>query len=260
MTCVDEYILVSGTIKIPKTGTPAAPNNRNNIITKSCAPFINSIKEINNTQLYNAKDIDSVMPMYNQIEYSHSYSKRSEILCQYCINESYLGNNDAIANFPADNNSSASFKLETEIAGRTGYDGTKNVKIRVPLKYLSKFWRTLEMPVINCEINLILTWSARFFKVDASIANEEPAFTITDTKLFVSVVILSTQDNPKLLEQLKSGFKKTINWNKYHPKITEEQQNRYLYFLIDPSFNGINRPLGGTSYTRYYLPLVEIND
>ena len=108
--------------------------------------------------------------------------------------------------------------------------------MRVPLKYLRNFWRTLEMLLINCEINLILNWYARCFIIDAPIDGQEPAtFTITDTKLFDPVVTLSTQDNAKLLEQLKSGFKRTINWNKYEPKVTLEQQNRYLDFLSNPS-------------------------
>ena len=106
------------------------------------------------------------------------------------------------------------FKHKTKIAGRIGNDGTKNVKIRVPLKYLSNFWRTLEMPFINCEINLILTCSARSFVIDAPIDGQESTFTITDTKLYVPVVTLSTHGNAKLLEQLKSGFKRTVNWNK----------------------------------------------
>ena len=101
--------------------------------------------------------------------------------------------------FPADNNKSASFKFKTKIAGRIGNNGTKDVKIRVPLKYLSKFWTTIEMPLINCEINLVLTWSAKCFIIDDPIAGQEPTFTITDTKLYVTVVTLSTQDNAKLL-------------------------------------------------------------
>ena len=67
------------------------------------------------------------------------------------------------------------------------------------------------MPLINCEINLILTWSARCFIIDSLITCQEPTFTITDTKLYVPVVTFSTQDNAKLLQQLKSGFKRTIN-------------------------------------------------
>ena len=102
----------------------------------------------------------------------------------------------------------------------------KNVKIRVPLKYLSNFWRTLEMPLINCEINFILTWSNRCFMIDNSSDDQVPTFRITDTKLNVPVVTLSIQDNAKLLEQLKSGFKRTITWNKHEPKVTVEQQNQ----------------------------------
>ena len=122
------------------------------------------------------------------------------------------------------------------------------------------------MPLINCEINLILTWSNRCFIIDNPIASQEPTFTIIDTKLYVPVVALSVQDNAKLLEQLKSGFKRTITCNKYEPRVTLEQQNRYLDFLINPIIQRVNRlfvlPLqnngGRTSNTRYYLPLVEV--
>ena len=96
------------------------------------------------------------------------------------------------------------------------------------------------MPLINCEINLILTWSANCFIIDAHIANQIPTFTIAVTKLYVPVVHLSTQDNVKLLQQLKSGFKRTINWNKYHSKVTVQKQNRNLDYLIDLSFQGVN--------------------
>ena len=81
----------------------------------------------------------------------------------------------------------------------------------VPLKYLSNFWRTLEMPVINCEVNLILTWSSTCVLIAIGNANQAATFAITDTKLYVSVVTLSTQENAKLLQQLKSGFKRVTN-------------------------------------------------
>ena len=74
------------------------------------------------------------------------------------------------------------------------------------------------------------------FIIDPAIAGQEPTFTITDTKLCVPVVTLSTQDNARLLQQLKSGFKRTINWNKYQSKVTVQEQNRYFDFLIDASF------------------------
>ena len=102
----------------------------------------------------------------------------------------------------------------------------------MPLKYLSNFWRTLEIPLINRKINLILTWSEDCIISSATGATK---FKITDTKLYVPVVTLSTQDNAKLLQQLKSGFKRTINWNKCQTKVSTERQNQYLDFLIDLS-------------------------
>ena len=90
------------------------------------------------------------------------------------------------------------------------------------------------MLLIFCESNLILNWSGRCFIIDAPIANQEPTFTIT--KIYVLVVTLSTQDNAKLLQRLTSGFRRKINWNKYHPKVAVEQQNQHLEFLISPSF------------------------
>ena len=80
---------------------------------------------------------------------------------------------------------------------------------------MSNFWRTLEIPLINCEVNLILTWSADCVIIYTNVANQIPTFTITETNLYVPVVTLSTQDNAKLLPQLKSGFKRTISWSKY---------------------------------------------
>ena len=138
----------------------------------------------------------------------------------------------------------------------------------VPLKYLSNFWRTLEMPLINCEISLQLKRSKKCILVAGTANNQNPSFQINDTKLNVSVVTLSTQENIKLLKQLESGFKRTINWNKYLAKTTNQVQNRYLDFLIDPSFQGVNRLFvlsfkdddGRQSHKQYYLPTVEIKD
>ena len=119
----------------------------------------------------NEKDIDIVMTMYNVIKYSHNYSKTSGSLWQYYRYEPFLDDDGAIADFPDDNNNSALFKFKTKIAGRIENNGTKDVKIMVPLKYLSNFWRTLEMPLINCKINLILIWSANCFVIDAPVNN-----------------------------------------------------------------------------------------
>ena len=136
------------------------------------------------------------------------------------------------------------------------------VRTGVALKYLSNFRITLEM-----KINLILTWSITCFIIDNPIAGQERIFTITDTNLYVPIITLSIQDNAKLLQQLKSGFKRTINWNKYELKLTVQAQNQYLDSVINPSFQGVNRLFvlsfqnngSRTSYTIYNLPLVEVN-
>ena len=101
-------------------------------------------------------------------------------------------------------------------------------QIMAPLAYLSGFWRALEMPLINCEISLILTWSINCVIVSTDVPNQNATFEITDTKLYVLVVTLSTQDNSKLLQQLKSGFKRVIGWNKYLSKLELLAQNPKL--------------------------------
>ena len=94
------------------------------------------------------------------------------------------------------------------------------------------------MLLINFEINIILTQSVI---CASSEGNRVATFAITDTKLDVPYVTLSTQDNIKLLPKLKSGFKFTINWSNYQSKVTVETRNQYLDYLIDPSFRRVNR-------------------
>ena len=97
------------------------------------------------------------------------------------------------------------------------------------------------MPLINCEVNLILTWSANCVIVSTNVANQDAIFTITETKPYVTVVTLSTKDNAKLLTQWKSGFKRTVNWNKYLSKPELLAENSNLNHLAEPSFQEINR-------------------
>ena len=121
------------------------------------------------------------------------------------------------------------------------------------------------MPLINCEINLILTWSSSCVITNS---NGAETFAITNTKLYVPVVTLSTQENTKFLQQLKSGFKRVINWNKYLSKPGFLRRNPNLNYLVEPSFQGINRlfvlAFEGDAqrivHTGYYLPNVEIKD
>ena len=263
------------------------------------APFIGSISKINNTLINNAEDLDVVMSMYNLIEYSKSYRNTTGSLWNYYRDELSEDVNDN--NNPNKNAiNSASFKYKASITRSTynvdaritnaegnvdnnpAYDankfGKKEVEIAVPLKYLSNFWRALKMPLINCEVSLILTWSRecvitsterRIIRNTRSGASPTTTtFQITDTKLYVPVVTLSTEDDNNFLEQLKSGFKRTIKWNKYRSEMTNQTKTNNLNYLIDPTFNKVNRLFvlsfeneeDRTSFSKYYTPKVEIKD
>ena len=121
------------------------------------------------------------------------------------------------------------------------------------------------MPLISYEVNLILTWSSACVITNSTSAE---TFEISDTKLYVSVVTSSTQDNAKLLQKLKSGFKRAINRNRYQSDSKIYARNQYLNRLVDPGFQGVNRLFvlffetedGRTSHSEYYLPKVEIED
>ena len=198
----DAYILAKGTISVNNTAAAgvAVNNDDKKVIFKNCAPFTNCISEINNTQIDNAKDIDTVMPVYNLIEYSDNYAKTTGSLWQYCKDIPARNNNNEIVNFTA-GNLTDSFNFKVKLTGQTDDDGTKDLEIMVPLKYLSNFWRTLEMPSISCEFNLILTRSSSCVLISTNVQNQNATFTITDTKLYVPVVTLSTQENTNLLQQ-----------------------------------------------------------
>ena len=224
------------------------------------------------------------MTMYNLLESSKNYRKTTGRLWNYYRDE---------PSNPLSSNSE-SFKYKTSIWGNTynvgdgeaGYDANKvgknETEVAIPLKHLSNFWRSLNIPLINCEVELILTWSKNCVLADMTRRNAQgnnpaivpPAeleFKITDTKLYVPVVTLSKENDIKLLEQLKSGFKKTIKWNKYRSQMTIQPKNNNLNYLIDPTFTYVNRIfvlsfarsiLGDKrdSISPYYLPNVEIKD
>ena len=255
----DAYILVKEKITMTGAEDDAAARQADErdkgVAFKNCAPFINFINEINNTQIDNAKDVDIVLIMYNLIEYCDNYSKISGDLRQYCRDQP----NDNLAD-------SESFKSKIKITGKNSAAGNeKDVEIMVQLKYLSNFWRFLEMPLINCEVNLILTCSSTCVITNSTGAGK---FEVTDTKFYVPVVTLSTQDNSKLLQQLKSGFKRVISWSTYLSKPELLRQNPNLNHLVEPRFQGVNRlfvlafenDTQLTSHSKYYLPNVELKD
>ena len=188
--------------------TAGADTNKK-VIFKNCAQFTNCINEVNNKQLGNATDIDIVMSMHNLIEYNDNYSKASGSLQKYSKDIPPVNNNGNIFEFNGAN-ATDSFSFKSKITCQNDNNGRiNNVEIMVPLKCLNNFWRTLEMPLINCEINLILTWSTNCVTIYNNVANPNPTFEITETNFYV--VTLTTQDNSKLLPQLKSGFKGAVN-------------------------------------------------
>ena len=230
------------------------------------APFISYISNINGVLIEKAEDLDIVMPMYNLLEYRKNYSKKSGSLRNYYRDELTDETNDDHG--PNKNVvNSKSFKYMASITGSTynvaataeDYDaneeGTKKFKISAPLKHLSKFWRKIDIPLINREVSLALGWSASYVISsiekrlvtaaqgdNSAVYDYSPTgatFKITDTKLYVLVVTLSAENDNKRLEQLKTGLKRTNKWNKYRSETSNQTINNNLNYLIDPTFTTI---------------------
>ena len=179
------------------------------------------------------------MPMYNLIEYSDNYSDTSGSLWHFKRDEQNMNNGNPTNVTTAD---SSSFKYKSSFFKTLEDDDNgvfKNVKIAVPLKYLSNFWRSLEMPLINCKIHLELNWSKDC--VMSTIA--DTIFKITNTKLYLPIGTLSSKDNAKLVKLLESGFNRPVYWNEYQTK-TETRNldnNNLTRFPLDASFQGVRR-------------------
>ena len=206
------------------------------------------------------------MPMYNLIEYPDNYQDSSATLYQYKRDELP---DDIANNFTQNNSTSFDYKIKLlgnpEVANNIA---RRNVKIVEPLKYLSNFFRSLEMPLINCKIKLNLTW-----KKECILSNQrgDAVFIINDTKLYVPVVTLSKEDNKDFIEQQNKGFQRSIYWNEYKTKEINENgdDNAVKYISLDPSFQGVNR-LFIMAYSReasqpdtnsqhkYYLPRIDL--
>ena len=257
----EAYILVNGTIRA---------TNATRLALKNCAPFTKCNLEINDEHVDTAENLDIVMHMYNLIEYSDNYQDSSATLYQYKRDEPPDNN----VNLTTDN--STSFKYKVKLLGSidpanpdNARVGRLNVKIVVPLKYLSNFFRSLEMPLINCKIKLNLTWKKECV---LSTAADDAVFIINDTKLYVPVVTLSKEDNKDFIEQQNKGFQRSIYWNEYKTKEQTENAdaNVVKYINLDPSFQGVNR-LFLMAYSRadnnqatrngqqkYYLPRMDL--
>ena len=256
----EPYTLVDGTIRA------AAADANTRLALKNCVPFIKCNLEINDEHVDTAENLDIVMPMYNLIEYSDNYQDSSVTLYQYKRVEPP---DDIADNLAQDNSTSFSYKIKLlgdPVAANNL--ARRNVKVVVPLKYLSNFFRSLEMPLINCKIKLNLTW-----KKECILSNQAGAavFIINDTKLYVPVVTLSKEDKD-CIELQNKGFQRSIYWNEYKTKEQTENAdaNSPKYITLDRSSQGVNRlfimaynRVGGqpirNGQRKYYLPRIDLN-
>ena len=239
----EAYILVDGKIRaMPGAAVgnpPAVPAlNLTRLALKNCAPFTKCNLEINDEHVDTAENLDIVMPMYNLIEYSDNYQDSSAALYQHKRDQPPydIDNNLTV-------NNSSSFKYKVKLLGNPVVNNnvaTLNVKIVVPLKYLSSFFRSLEMPLINCKIKLNLTWKKECV---LSSNDGKAVFIINDRKLYVPVATLSKEDNKDFIEQQNKGFQRSIYWNEYKTKEISENAdaNVFKYINLDPFFQGVNK-------------------
>ena len=258
----EAYILVDGTIR----GTGGDNNAR--LALKDCAPFTKCNLEINDKHVDTAENLDITMPMYNLIEYLDNYQDSSATLYQYQRDEPPETN--ATDDLTVDN-SNYSFKYKVSLLGNPVVANNIvriNEKVFVPLKYLSNFSRSLEMPLINYKIKLDLTWKKECF---LSTDDDNAVLIINDRKMYVPVVTLSKEDNKDFVEQQNKGFQRSIYWNEYKTKEINENAdaNVFKYINLDPSFQGVNR-LFVMAYNRangqptrneqqkYYLPRIDL--
>ena len=285
----DAYIVVKGNINLESDRTNADNVNAydKKVAFKNNSPFISCITKINGELIGNAEDLDIVMPMYNLLEYSKSYRKTSGSLFNYYRDEPNSEEDDDDINFSIQNSASFDYKADTMPvvpnydvdAANPNHEVELEVEISIPLKDLGNFWRSLDMPLINCEMTLILSWykdcvlvnkATRDADDDAVEVNtpSKAELSITDSKLYVPVVTLKSGDENKLLNQLKTGFKRTIEWNKYRSQMSNQPVDNNLNYLIDPTFINVNRLFvlayenedDRRSYSKYYTPTVEYKD
>ena len=280
---------------ITVTANAGANNTRDKkdrkLILKNNAPFVSCTTRINGELIEDADDLDIVMSMYKLLEYSKNYRKTIRSLYNYYRDELTNDNNNNFANRNVVN--SNSFKYENKIivntydvdVGADGYNANKNdtqtIELAIPLKYLGNFWRALNMPLSSCEVSVELKWNKKCvitsLKQRAIDENDLPnrdgaptgaTLDINDCKLYVPVLILSKDDEIKLLTILKSGFTREIMWNKYRSQMTTEAANNNLNILIDPTFTNVNRLFvlayqnadNRQSFSTFYLPKVMVKD
>ena len=215
----DAYIIVTGDITVNA-------GNDTHVAFKNCAPFSTCKIEINHVFIDEANHSYIAMPMYNLntvvIIQIHQEAYRRP------VNHVNLGIDNGTFNSQLFKYKAALVRKTADVNNGNGF--VKNTKIVVPIKYLSNFWRLLEMPLIKCKVHLELNWIEDCILCSAG---GSANFKITDAKLHVLIVTLSTKNNVNLAKQLSDGFKRSVYWNNYQailPKVINKRTNIYESF------------------------------
>ena len=275
----DAYISVTGGIKVQ------GGNDNTRVAIKNCHPSTKAFFRLNDQQVNTADNLDLTINLYNILEYSNNYADTTPSLYQYKRPEPSRRDGDTLDNLSADTSSSFKYQsglvqqqLTTPNSGDVGpnidpnfniaHKIWKNIKILVPLKYISNFFRNLQLPLINTKICAELNWTKYSVLCNQ---NQNSIFQITKTEMYTPVVTLNTENNNKLSRLVSEGFERTVVWNECKSK---NRNNNFKRTTLDTSFQGISRLFvsdyetddiernteGQNSRNRYYLPRAEIKD
>ena len=259
------YILVTGNIKVQNG------NDATRVAIKNCHPFTRVSFKLNNEQIDTADNLDLTMNLYNMLEYSDNYADTAGSLYQYKRPEP----RDANGNVVNLATTLSSFKYQSGLAQKqlttpnsenvpanadpnfpTVHRIWKNIKIVVPLKYISKFFRNLELPLINTKLYMELNWTK--YSVLCK-QNKNSIFQITKGELHIPVVTLNTENNNKLSELLSKGLERTVVWNEYKSKIetvnVAANDNNFKRTTLDVSFQGVSKLFAAAFETEEMLIL-----
>ena len=280
----DAYILVTGNIKVQNG------NDATRVAIRSCHPFTRATFKLNNEQFDTADKLDLTMNLYNMLEYSDNYADTTGSLYQYKRPEP-RDNNANIVNLGTalfsckyqsglvqtklTTPNSENVPANTDPNFANAHRIWKNIKIVVPLKYVSNFFRNLELPLINTKLYMEVNWTKYSVLCNQ---NQNSIFQITKCELYIPIVTLNTGNNNRLSELLSKGFERTVVWNEYKSKIERatvpQNDNMFERTSLDVSFQGASKlfvaayetdDIQRNAYTdesrrRYYLPRAEIKD
>ena len=274
----DDYVLVTGNIKVQNG------NDATRVAIKNCHPFTRASFKLNNEQVNTADNLDLTMNLYNMLEYSDNYADTAGPLHQYKRPEPRDNNNNivnlgtALFSFKYQSGlvqkqlttpNSENVPANTDPNFANAHRIWKNIKIVVPLKYISTFFRNLELPLINTKLYIELNWTK--YSVFCN-QNQNSIFQITKCELYIPIVTLNTENNNKLSELLSKGFERAVAWNEYKSKIERvtipQNDNMFRRTTLDVSFQGVSKLFAAVYETddiernanteesrrRYYLP------